>query len=47
MIYKQRRIEAPKQYTSPLQYLHILNLLKLRVGLYENKLVLDLIRKDK
>ena len=30
-----------------LQYLHILNLLKLRVGLYENKLVLDLIRKDK
>lgn len=38
---------TPKQYSSELQYLIILNLLKLRVGLYDNKKVLDLIRKDK
>lgn len=44
---KQNQTRTMKHYSSELQYLHILNLLKLRVGLYENKLVLDLIRKDK
>jgi len=38
---------TPKQYSSPLAYLHILNLLKIRKGLYEYKAVLKLISKDK
>ena len=41
-----RNFWTPKHY-SKVGYLHILNLLKLRVGQYDVKCVLDLIRKDK
>ena len=38
---------TPKQYTSELKYLHIINLLKIRVGLYTDTDVLEKIKKDK
>lgn len=42
-----RNWHTPKHYTSELEYLHILNLLKLRVGQYKVEQVLKKIRKDK
>lgn len=44
---KTRNWWTPKQYSSELKYLHILNLLKLRVGLFNNKETIKAIRKDK
>lgn len=38
---------TPKQYTSELKYLHTLNLLKIRAGLFNNKATLEAIKKDK
>lgn len=38
---------TPKQYSSELKYLHIINLLKLRIGLFNNKETIDAIKKDK
>lgn len=38
---------TPKQYSSELKYLHMLNILKIRAGLYNNKETLKAIKKDK
>lgn len=44
---KTRNWWTPKQYSSELKYLNILNLLKIRKGLYNNKETLKAIKKDK
>ena len=38
---------TPKQFSMPLKYLHILNLLKLRKGHYNKVEILDCLKKDK
>jgi hypothetical protein len=37
---------TPKQYSSELKYLHMLNILKIRAGLFNNKETLKAIKKD-